>query len=176
MAATPADPPETQYALVTRSLDDLYRAEYPQLVRTVMVLTRRRDVAEELVQDAFTAAHRRWETVGRLDRPDAWVRRVALNAAISASRRRATEARLIFRLSRERSSTEWTLRTNEVWEAIRSLPGRQAQVAVLVLVEDRPIAEAALVLDCGEETVRTHLRRARIAIAQRIGGDNDGLD
>jgi RNA polymerase sigma factor (sigma-70 family) len=177
MAASTAEPgPETTYATVGVSFDAVYRAEYARLVRTLLVLTGRRDVAEELAQDAFLAAHRKWRTVGAYDRPDAWVRRVALNAAVSVARRRATEARLLLRLGRERApEPAWSGATEEVWAAIRSLPARQAQVAALVLVEDRSIEDTAAVLDCGEETVRTHLRRARMALAERLGGVEDGI-
>jgi RNA polymerase sigma factor (sigma-70 family) len=178
MAASSADPvPETTYTAVGESFDAMYRAEYGRLVRTLLVLTGRRDVAEEIAQDAFLAAHRKWKTVGAYKRPDAWVRRVALNAAVSVARRRTTEARLLLRLGRERPpEPAWTGPTAEVWAAIRSLPARQAQVAALVLVEDRSIEDTAAVLACGEETVRTHLRRARIALAEKLATEKEGVE
>jgi RNA polymerase sigma-70 factor, ECF subfamily len=178
MAASSADPaPEATYATAVVSFDTVYRAEYARLVRTLLVLTGRRDVAEELAQDAFLVAHRKWRTVGAYERPDAWIRRVALNAAVSVARRRTTEARLLLRLGRERPpEPAWTGPTAEVWAAIRSLPARQAQVAALVLVEDRSIEETAAVLDCGEETVRTHLRRARMALAEKLAQNEEGAE
>lgn len=176
MASGSSEPPDLVAALPA-SFDDLYRREYPQLVRSLLVLTGRRDVAEELVQDAFAAAHRRWTTVGSFERPDAWVRRVALNAAVSSARRRTTEAQLIFRMGRERRAEEtWTPETADIWRAIRRLPARQAQVAVLVMVEDRAIAEVALILECTEDTVRTHLRRGRAALARQLAVDSEGED
>jgi RNA polymerase sigma-70 factor (ECF subfamily) len=56
-----------------------------------------------------------------------------------------------------------------VWEAVRALPRRQAQVVALVYLEDLSVAETAAVLGCGEGTVKTHLRRARSSLAQRLG-------
>jgi RNA polymerase sigma factor (sigma-70 family) len=157
------------------TFEAFYRSEYVGVVRMLVALVRR-DIAEELAQDAFLAAHRRWETIGGYDRPDAWVRRVAINGADSGARRRANEVRLLLSLSRKADhEPSWDDSTAEVWAAIRALPKRQAQVAALVLVDDRPVAETALILECGEETVRTHLRRARLSLSERLGGTEDEL-
>ena len=48
---------------VPRTFPDWYRAEYHQVVALVYVLSGSRWAAEELAQDAFLEAHRRWETV-----------------------------------------------------------------------------------------------------------------
>ena len=58
-----------------------------------------------------------------------------------------------------------------MWRAIRSLPRRQAQVIALVYLEDRSLAQAAAILGCGEETAKTHLRRAKASLAKRLGID-----
>ena len=63
----------------------------------------------------------------------------------------------------------------DVWRALRSLSRRQAEVLALVYVEDRPIAEVAAVLRLGEETVRTHLKRGRAALARRLRVDDAAL-
>lgn len=52
----------TETTYLAASFEDVYRSEYAPLVRLAVVLTGRLDVAEELVQDAFEAAHRRWAT------------------------------------------------------------------------------------------------------------------
>ena len=44
--------------------DDFYRTEYAAAVRLAWTLTGRQDVAEEIAQDAFLAAHRRWTQEG----------------------------------------------------------------------------------------------------------------
>src|SRR5260221_1027330 len=55
--------------------------------------------AEDLVQEAYTAAHRKWNVVGGYDDPSAWVRRVIANAAISRWRRLGREVNVRQRLS-----------------------------------------------------------------------------
>ena len=54
--------------------------------------------AEDIAQDAFLAAHRDWERVGRYDKPGAWVRRVVANLSVSLVRTRVREARALARL------------------------------------------------------------------------------
>ncbi|MCU1359517.1 MAG: polymerase sigma-70 factor, partial [Ilumatobacteraceae bacterium] len=51
--------------------------------------------AEDLVQDAYADAHRRWATVGALDDPSAWVRRAVLNRSASRWHRLGREIRAL---------------------------------------------------------------------------------
>jgi RNA polymerase sigma-70 factor (ECF subfamily) len=56
----------------------------------------------------------------------------------------------------------------DVWEAVRRLPKRQAQVVALYYLEDRSLDDVAAALAMSVETVRTHLRRARQRLARRL--------
>lgn len=171
-------------ASAVRSFEDFYAAEYAGVVRLAVALTGRTDVAEEVTQESFVAAYRRWERVATLDDPAGWVRRVATNRCVSSGRRYVTELRLLVRLRHQRPPhfDDEPVIDEELWAVVRSLPRRQAQVVALTFVEDRSVAEIAGLLGCGEETVRTHLRRGRHAVAQRLGlhrqvedgGDQDG--
>jgi len=151
-----------------------WRAEYPAIVRITYALTGRRHVAEELAQDAFVAAYRHWAEISSYDRPGAWVRRVATNAAISSLRRRSAELRAITRLGLRRpppSVVEIPEPDAQVWSALRSLPRRQSQVLALMVVDDLSVSEVAKVLQVSEDTVRTHARRGREALARRLGSE-----
>lgn len=151
------------------SFESFYRSDYVAVVRLAFTLTGRRDLAEELTQDAFLAAHRNWDKVAGYEDPSGWVRRVVSNRCVSSGRRHLTGLRLAARLSRERP-TEPSLSedADELWAMVRSLPKRQAQVLALAFLEDRTVAEIASVIGCGQETVRTHLRRGRQAMADRL--------
>jgi RNA polymerase sigma factor (sigma-70 family) len=166
IAGGPAELRDTYVA----SFDDVYRQEYPGLVRLAFVLTGRLDVAEELVQDAFEAAHRKWHRISEYDRPGAWVRRVVLQRCIGRHRRLAVETRALVRMSGERErSADIVIADQDLLAAIRSLPMRQAQVVALVLLEDRSIDDVADLLGCSPATIRTHLRRGRLALASKLG-------
>jgi RNA polymerase sigma-70 factor (ECF subfamily) len=156
------------------SFSAFYEAEYRPMVRLAVALVGRRDVAEELVQDAFVSLHGRWDRVSNYESPEGWLRRVVVNRAMSALRRRAVEVRLLGRLSRLRERhSEVPAVDGEIWQAVAALPKRQAQVIALMFVEDLTVAEIAAVLECEENTVRTHLRRARQSLAARLGLEDE---
>ena len=86
------------------------------------------------------------------ERPGAWARRVLANKAAGRGRRAGREQRAYGR-----------------WAEVRKLPDRQAQAVALHYLEDLPIAAIALVLGCAEGTVKAHLHRGRLRLAQALG-------
>jgi RNA polymerase sigma-70 factor (ECF subfamily) len=169
-AETESAGPALPVAASPESFEALYARTYAPVVRLAFTLTGRRDLAEELAQDAFLAAHRNWSRIAGYDDPAAWVRRVVANRSVSSGRRHVTSLRLLARLSSERPpEPALDPDADELWAAVRALPRRQAQVLALTYLEDRSTAEVAAVLGCGEETVRTHLRRGRATLASRLG-------
>jgi RNA polymerase sigma-70 factor (ECF subfamily) len=156
------------------SFSAFYEVEYRPMVRLAVALVGRRDVAEELVQDAFVSLHGRWDRVSRYESPEGWLRRVVINRSMSALRRRAVEVRLLGRLSRLRERHfDLPEVEGEIWREVAALPKRQAQVIALMFVDDLTVTEIAAVLECEENTVRTHLRRARQSLAARLGLEDE---
>jgi RNA polymerase sigma-70 factor (ECF subfamily) len=168
------------------AFDDLYRDEWTGLVAFGWSLTGDWATAEELAQDAFADAYRRWDDVGGLDRPGAWVRRAVLNRATSVHRHRGVERRGLVRLG-ARTTTEADVhhadRTGDAaadrvgdpafWAAVRDLPDRQAAAVALHYLEDRPVAEIAEILGCSAATVKVHLHRGRQALARTLAGTDE---
>ena len=147
-----------------------YETNYAPVVRLAYSLCGSLSVAEELAQEAFLVAHDRWRRIRDFDRPDLWVRRVVINRSISHRRRISAERRAIERVGRRRNDhPALAPAEREVWEALQHLSPRQADVLALVYVEDRPISDVAIILGVGEETVRTHLKRGRQAMAVLLG-------
>ncbi len=157
------------------SFDAFYRREYPRVVRLVWSLVGRRDVAEELAQDAFLAAHQQWDKISTYDAPGAWVRRVAINKSRSRFRRLTVELRSFATLATRRDEDLDLPATDiELWDALRQLTPRQAEVLALLYVAGMTAGQAAEVLGIAEDTVRTHARRGLSALANRLG--EDGTD
>lgn len=152
------------------SFDDFYRRERSQVVGLLYGLTGNRWWAEELAQEAFLAAHRRWDRIGAYDDPGAWVRRVAVNHSVSSARRRMAEARALARLGRRRVEPVELLAPadEEFWAAVRALPTRQAQAVTLHYLEDRSVDDIAAVLGCAPATVKVHLHRGRNTLATKL--------
>lgn len=150
--------------------DAFYKREYASVLGLGIALSGNRQTAEELAQEAFLAAYRDWERIGRLDKPEAWVRRAVANRSVSTFRRLRTEAKYRFRLaSPDRGDTSGDVSEGmDVWNEVRRLPARQAQVIALTYFADLSRAEVAETLQCSEDTVKTHLRRARTTLAERL--------
>lgn len=151
------------------SFDRFYRREWAAAVRYGWALTGSRTAAEDLAQDAFIAAQRSWKRIGGFERPDAWVRRAMTNRSTNRLRRLGRETRARMRM---RSGIELTVELPEasdhVWAAVRRLSPRQMQVVALTYLDDLSVDEVAEILECGSETVRTHLRRARAHLAEEL--------
>jgi len=151
------------------TFDDFYRQEHRHVVGLAFVVTGNQWVAEDTAQDAFTAAFRRWRSIVAYDSPSAWIRRVTCNRAASVLRRRVREAKALMRLvGRTQSYIELDDGDDAFWQAVRQLPPRQAQVVALYYMEDYSVRQIAEVLDCSEGTVKTHLSRARHAVARQL--------
>ena len=115
------------------------------------------------------SAHTRWRRVIGFDRPDLWVRRVVINRSISYRRREAIERKAVARPRPERDdAAEPVLGDEVVWQAMRELSPRQAEVLALFYVEDQPMSAVAEILGLGSETVKTHLKRGRAALAIKL--------
>jgi RNA polymerase sigma-70 factor, ECF subfamily len=153
----------------SESFDDFYRREHRQVLGLAFVLTGNQWVAEDTAQDAFTAAFRQWRSIVADDSPGAGVRRVACNRAASVLRRRVREAKALMRLAgRTQTHIELDEGDEAFWQAVRRLPPRQAQAVALYYMEDYSVREISEVLDCSEGTVKTHLSRARDAVARQL--------
>ena len=149
--------------------DGFYRTHYPSVVRLAYSLCGSMQIAEELAQEAFVSAHTRWRRVIGFDRPDLWVRRVVINRSISYRRREAIERKAVARIRPVRDDTsEPVLGDDAVWQAMRELSPRQAEVLALFYVEDQPMSAVAEILGLGSETVKTHLKRGRAALAAKL--------
>lgn len=150
--------------------DDFYRREYRSVVGIAAVLCGDRSTAEDLAQDAFAVTMRDWDRVGRMDNPEAFVRRVVANKSVSRFRRSLVEIRAIAGSSRSETSVDGLNAeiSIDTWREVRRLPKRQAQVVVLTYLADLSRREVAGTLGCSEETVKTHLDRARQRLASQL--------
>lgn len=156
------------------AFDTFYRSEKPRVVAVVSSLTGDRAAAEDIVQEAFATAMRRWATVSGYERPGDWVKRVAVNRAISRFRRRQSETRALTRFAGHDDEPSFAPEAepwedDPLWAAVRRLPRRQAQAIVLVYVDDLSLERVAEILECSIGSVKTHLHRGRQRLAAELG-------
>lgn len=155
---------------VPEEFDVFYRREFRSLVGLAHALSGS-SASEDIAQDALLAALRRWDEVGRLDNPGAWVRRVVANRSVSVIRRRVSEAKKLLRLgvgTQGSVSLDLSVHGEWIWDQVRRLPTRQAQVVALYYLDGLSMPEIGAVLGITKESVNTHLRRAKQTLAERL--------
>lgn len=157
------------------SFESFYRREFRSVVALAYALSGSRSGAEDLAQEAFIAAHGRWDRISLYEKPEAWVRRVLSNKAVSAHRTRAAEARAMARVASHRAVPlpEMEPADEEFWAKVRALPQNQARAITLHYLEDRSVAEIAEVIGCSASTAKVHLFRGRQRLAQSLGLEAD---
>jgi RNA polymerase sigma-70 factor (ECF subfamily) len=106
--------------------------------------------------------------VSGYDRPGAWVRRVLINLALDANRRRGNERHAAERLAHDEVLLPGDESSDEWWRAVRALPDRQRAAVALYYLEDMSVAGVARVLDVAEGTVKATLARARNTLANTL--------
>ena len=147
-----------------------FRAEFPMVLRTVFLILGDKGKAEDVTQEAFIQLLSHWKKISRYERPDAWVRRVAIRMAVKAQRRERMREVL------ERGTSEAQgLKAPDVdlANALQQLPLKQRTCVLLFYYEDRPIAEIVDILGISEGSVKVHLHRARERLAALLGEEVD---
>jgi RNA polymerase sigma-70 factor (sigma-E family) len=158
--------------------EEFMASRWAGLVRLAFGLTGDRWLAEDLAQTALASAYASWWRVSRADDPDAYVRRILINASKSRFRRH--------RLSEQPSEPD-DLPDPEVADpatdvgersalltALAELPPRQRAVVVLRYVEDMTDAQVGALLGCSAGTVRSQAARAlaKLRASERLAEED----
>jgi RNA polymerase sigma-70 factor (ECF subfamily) len=154
---------------------EFYTSARDDCLRIVLVSVGDRQLAEDLVAEAFTRAWTSWRKVRDHPVPRAWIVRTALNAHVSGWRRRVCEVPLddttpapVLPPSEQPASVDEALVA-----AIRALPPRQREVITLRVFFDLDTAATAKLLGISPGTVRAHLHRALATLRTQIPSFSD---
>jgi RNA polymerase sigma-70 factor, ECF subfamily len=158
------------------SFEEFYAATVDRLHGQLFLVTGDLHVAEEIIQEAFTRASMRWSHLRDYDRPEAWVRRVAMNLAADRARSLRRQARALLKLAPSPAMPAVSIETLALVQALRTLPVRQRQAIVLHYLADLPIAETAQALAVPSGTVKSLLARGRRALAAKLGEPEEVFD
>ena len=139
------------------------------VLRTVFLILGDKGKAEDVTQEAFIQLLSHWKKVSRYQRPDAWIRRVAIRLAVKMQKRERMREVL------ERDT--WgppgpTPPDVDLANALQQLPLKQ-RTCVLLLLRGSPIAEIVDILGISEGSVKVHLHRARERLATLLGEEVD---
>jgi RNA polymerase sigma-70 factor (sigma-E family) len=146
-----------------REFAEFYAGARDDCLRIVLVSVGDRELAEDLVAEAFTKAWMAWRTVRQHPARRAWIVRTALNARVSWWRRHRREVALASHDVRA-ATTEHPALDSSLLAALRRLPVRQREVITLRLLLDLDTATTAQVLGMPGGTVASHLHRGLAAL------------
>jgi RNA polymerase sigma-70 factor (sigma-E family) len=158
----------------TGGLQELFVRHAPSATRLAYFLCGDRDLAQDLVQDAFVKVAGRFGHLRVPDAFDAYLRRTIVNLFTSHLRRLRLERA---ELRRERSLTTLEHRDPDpaerdaMWRALQRLPIRQRAAVVLRFYEDLSEHEAADVLGCAASALNALVRRAMATLRNEIGDE-----
>jgi RNA polymerase sigma factor (sigma-70 family) len=144
---------------------EFYAGAKDDCLRAVLATVGSRQLAEEIIAEAFARAWASWATVAGHPSPRAWVVRTALNVHVSWWRRRR----------REVPESAWVeakggeepgdgMPDPRLMAALRALPARQRQVVALRIFLDLDTETTARTLGIAPGTVTAHLARATGAL------------
>jgi RNA polymerase sigma factor (sigma-70 family) len=151
------------------TFETFFLEEYEGVYGSLCLITRNRHEAEEIAQDAFTKMWERWDQLGSIDDPVAYVHSVAMNAF----RRRSRRAKMALRRTLRLIPSDDLLATVEEHESVvrllAPLSPRQRAAIVLTDLLDYTSEEAAEMLGMRPGAVRSLASRGRAEL-RRLGG------
>jgi RNA polymerase sigma-70 factor (sigma-E family) len=155
------------------TLTDLYHAHRLSLVRMAVLLVDHQDIAEDVVQEAFTALYQKHgEQLDSLDNALGYLRTSVVNGARSVLRRRKTAREYVPPHEADAPSAEDHAVLNDehrrVLVALNELTQRQREVLVLRYWSDMSEAQIADTLGLSRGAVKSTASRALDALEKQL--------
>jgi RNA polymerase sigma-70 factor, ECF subfamily len=154
----------------------LYQTSYGKILGTLTAMLGDRSAAEDCAQDAFERAYKKWDTWQPIAPAEAWVHRIAINAAVSYQRKmRLREVgEVIRRIGRPGlgPDPQASVEHRDLADALAQLPSKQAAAIVLRHYHgytNRAIAQA---LGIPERTVASRLAVAKARLRVMLQNSN----
>lgn len=157
------------------TFDQLYQQLWWPMLRMATGLVDETGIAEEVVQDAFAAIYRRWDSIRDKQAAPGYLRTSVVNASRSVLRRRMT-ARKHLRVVAEETGEPADHRVmlaadhDLVRRALAELPARQREVLTLRFVAELSDADIAAATGLSPAGVRSASSRGLAALRTALGG------
>ncbi len=146
------------------SFEKLFLDQHDRLYRALYFISGSADDAEELMQDAFLKLWERWNTIGSIDDPIAWLFRVSLNGFRMRVRRARVAAWRLVPIPGPRDPYEDIDLREDVRAMLLRLPPRQRAAVVLTEIFEYSSEQAAQILGIRPTTVRVLASQGRAAL------------
>jgi RNA polymerase sigma-70 factor (sigma-E family) len=145
----------------------------PGALRFAYLLTGERELAEDLVQDAFIKVMGRFADLRRPDAFTAYLRKTIVNLSYGTFRHRRVERSYLSQQRRYAEPQSAGLdpeRDDELWHRLAELPVRQRTALVLRYYEDLSEKQTAAAMGCSLRTVKALVNRGLTGLRAQEGG------
>lgn len=170
---------EAREVLVPADFESYVAARGPALLRLALLLTGNESDAQDVVQEALSRAVSRWSRITQADDPDAYVRRMVVNAHVSWWRRfkrRESPVEDVRPTGTQPGADVETVDRagrQELWVACARLPRDQRAAVVLRYYEQLSFAEIAALTEVAEATARSRVHRGLASLRNTMGEDHE---
>jgi RNA polymerase sigma-70 factor (ECF subfamily) len=142
--------------------------------RVAFGVLRHRQDAEDVAQEAFAKAYRKFRQLRDRERFRSWLVRMTWRLAID--RQRSDRRRALREFTQAEVPSTWTTaetlvsreRSAEIWRAIDALPDKLRVVVVLAGIEGHDVREIAGLLGLPQGTVKSRLFHARRRLREQL--------
>jgi RNA polymerase sigma-70 factor (ECF subfamily) len=145
----------------------LYREHAGDLITALALSINDRDAAQDLAHEVFLRALAREAHLRRHPDPRGWLFRTGYNLARSRWRLLSRRRHAVLREHPILPADAWD-DAIDLRDSLQTLSPRQRDAVILHYYLGFPEAEVAPILGCAPGSVRSHLQRARVALARAI--------
>jgi len=161
---------EDPVPIIPNALDNMYREHHAMVFRTAYRVTGNAADAEDVLQTVFLRMVRREESADAIERPESYLRRAAVHAALDLVRARRHPAEVD--LNRLPAATGSWPDGGDLRELLRravsELPARSAEIFTLRFFEGLTNPQIASALGISSITVAVTLHRTRRELQKKL--------
>jgi RNA polymerase sigma-70 factor, ECF subfamily len=151
-----------------QALERILQDYQGKVFRMAVVMLRDSGRAEEVTQDIFLKLWRALPAYDGRAAVSTWLYAIARNTCLSALRSEGYRRTSALEDVTEPGAVSSTPLKLNVEQCVERLPEPQRQIISLFYLQDRSVADVAEMLDLPENTVKSHLHRARRALSEMM--------
>lgn len=170
-AADSAGAATARLEVTERTFEAFFAQQHVRLGRALFLLTGSAVEADDLAQEALVRVYERWDRVGRMESPEGYLFRTAMNLHRSRLRWLAVRARDLLDAAPTTDPADVVQDRDSIVRALNSLPPGQRAAIVLVEWLGMDHEDAARTLGIRPGSLRARLSRGKAALRQ-LGTDD----